>query len=107
MPYVTLCQWPGCPETLDGGHYCDEHRRKNVIPKVSDKRYHTASWSATRKAVFTRDGYICQMCRKLVGNESPHCDHIIPVSQGGTDDEDNLQTLCQPCHNRKTMEEER
>jgi hypothetical protein len=28
-------------------------------------------------------------------------DHIIPVSRGGNDDEDNLQCLCEYCHNLK------
>ncbi len=30
-------------------------------------------------------------------------DHIQPLSQGGTNDEDNLQTLCWSCHSRKTV----
>ncbi|MBO5856731.1 MAG: HNH endonuclease [Clostridia bacterium] len=28
-------------------------------------------------------------------------DHIVPRSLGGTDDLDNLQTLCVECHNIK------
>lgn len=106
MPYETLCQWPGCPNTMDGGRYCDEHRRKNALPKKTDPRYWTTEWRTTKRAIFVRDGYRCQMCNRLIGLEPPHCDHIIPVSQGGGDEEDNLQTLCAGCHNRKTMEEE-
>jgi len=30
-------------------------------------------------------------------------DHIRPLSQGGTNDEANLQTLCWSCHSRKTV----
>jgi 5-methylcytosine-specific restriction endonuclease McrA len=30
-------------------------------------------------------------------------DHVIPLSAGGTDDESNLQALCKPCHDRKTV----
>lgn len=33
------------------------------------------------------------------------CDHIVPLWEGGTDDEDNLQLLCRPCHKAKTREE--
>lgn len=29
-------------------------------------------------------------------------DHLVPKSQGGTDAWENLMSLCQPCHNRKT-----
>jgi Restriction endonuclease len=29
-------------------------------------------------------------------------DHIIPRSQGGRDEENNFQSLCDTCHNYKT-----
>jgi len=32
-------------------------------------------------------------------------DHIVNVAQGGTDDEFNLQSLCSPCHKKKTIKE--
>ncbi|MGE8515762.1 MAG: HNH endonuclease [Alcaligenes nematophilus] len=32
-------------------------------------------------------------------------DHIIPKSQGGTDDLENLQTICGDCHKAKTLKE--
>lgn len=32
-------------------------------------------------------------------------DHIIPLHEGGADDESNLQSLCQPCHALKTAAE--
>ena len=28
-------------------------------------------------------------------------DHILPVSKGGSDDEDNLKTMCAPCNEKK------
>jgi 5-methylcytosine-specific restriction endonuclease McrA len=34
-----------------------------------------------------------------------NADHIVPSAEGGTDDLDNLQTLCVPCHNTKTLQE--
>ncbi|MBE7508498.1 MAG: HNH endonuclease [Planctomycetia bacterium] len=33
-----------------------------------------------------------------------HVDHIVPRSTGGTDEWDNLQGLCGPCHSRKTVQ---
>jgi 5-methylcytosine-specific restriction endonuclease McrA len=30
-------------------------------------------------------------------------DHIVPRSRGGTDNIENLQTLCRNCHRRKTL----
>lgn len=36
------------------------------------------------------------------------CDHIVPLwEKGGTDDEDNRQLLCVPCHKVKSAEEAR
>jgi 5-methylcytosine-specific restriction protein A len=32
-------------------------------------------------------------------------DHIIPVTQGGTDDDANLQAACGPCHRAKSSDE--
>jgi 5-methylcytosine-specific restriction protein A len=32
-------------------------------------------------------------------------DHILSLALGGTDEDDNIQCLCDPCHARKTQEE--
>ncbi|MBW2274640.1 MAG: HNH endonuclease [Deltaproteobacteria bacterium] len=34
-------------------------------------------------------------------------DHIVPLIDGGSHDLENLQTLCTPCHVKKTSEEAR
>lgn len=51
-----------------------------------------------RQQIFERDGYACVDCG---ATERLECDHIIPVSKGGTSEEDNLQTLCRSCNARK------
>ena len=33
-------------------------------------------------------------------------DHIIPMSHGGESEMDNLQSLCENCHNKKTAVED-
>jgi 5-methylcytosine-specific restriction endonuclease McrA len=35
-----------------------------------------------------------------------HVDHIKPLEEGGTDAAENLQTLCESCHGRKTRAEQ-
>jgi 5-methylcytosine-specific restriction protein A len=30
-------------------------------------------------------------------------DHIVPKAKGGTDHEGNLEALCRPCHETKTI----
>jgi 5-methylcytosine-specific restriction protein A len=49
---------------------------------------------------------LCAECLKT-GRPTPatQCDHIKPKSLGGTDDLDNLQALCGPCHDAKTAQE--
>lgn len=32
-------------------------------------------------------------------------DHVVPKAEGGTDDDDNLQSICEPCHAVKTAQE--
>lgn len=52
--------------------------------------------------VFERDGYSCQLCGKSLQQGAQLCiDHIVPWSLGGTNDLDNLQTLCVQCNNIK------
>ena len=51
-----------------------------------------------RWAIFERDNYQCLQC----GSRSDlHLDHITPHSWGGSDEPENLQTLCRKCNIRK------
>ena len=57
---------------------------------------------ALKNQVFERDSYTCQMCGKSIYEGALLCiDHIVPWSLGGTNDLDNLQTLCVECNNIK------
>ena len=53
-------------------------------------------YSPRRKAVLHRDNYTCQCCGKKKCRLEVH--HIIFRSNGGTDNEENLITLCTDCH---------
>ena len=54
------------------------------------------SYESRKEAIRNRDNYTCQFCGKKHTRLEVH--HIIFRSQGGTDDEDNLITLCKSCH---------
>lgn len=55
----------------------------------------------TRFAVFKRDGFVCQYCGKHPPDVILECDHIVPVAEGGGDDEPNLVTACFDCNRGK------
>jgi hypothetical protein len=52
-----------------------------------------------KKQVLKRDQMRCQNCGSISGGLEIH--HIRPVVRGGTDDIDNLVTLCKKCHKRE------
>jgi HNH endonuclease len=52
----------------------------------------------TRRAVFERDLYRCVRCGTHLALT---LDHKIPVSKGGGNDAENLQTMCMPCNSQK------
>lgn len=56
-------------------------------------------WRRLVARVKRRDNYQCQICKRPQW-ETPdiECDHIVPVSQGGTDAMSNLRMLCKECH---------
>ena len=61
-----------------------------------------------RRFIFQRDGFKCTKCGK---KDMLEVHHIIPVSEGGTNEKTNLQTLCVQCHRNiklpdKALEEE-
>lgn len=67
------------------------------------KRARTNIPRGLRKEVFKRDGNRCVQCgAKKEDGATLHVDHIIPVSKGGTDELDNLQTLCSDCNLNKS-----
>lgn len=64
--------------------------RRNPIP------------ATLRHEVFLKDGYRCVECGATNRDAKLEVDHVVPVSQGGTDELDNLQTLCEKCNQSKS-----
>lgn len=56
-----------------------------------------------RRARWLSANPLCEHC-KAAGRvtAAEEVDHVIPLSQGGADDESNLASLCVPCHRAKT-----
>lgn len=56
-------------------------------------------WRQLRDQIFARDDYTCQYCG--VRGVSLQCDHVLPISRGGSNNEENLVTACKSCNQRK------
>jgi len=109
----TPCRHPGCPALVEGGGYCEKHKRQ--LRKRYDEQRGTAAqrgydarWRRAR-AMFLRRNPLCVECQKE-GKLTPATivDHIIP-HKGNHDlfwDESNWQALCKRCHDRKTAKED-
>lgn len=104
------CSFPGCPKLTDG-RFCEEHG------KVEAKRYEKYDRTPEMKKRYgrtwkrIRDRHIaafplCEMCkRKGLVTPAEEVHHIKPLAQGGTNDEENLMSLCKVCHSEITAKE--
>jgi len=91
------------------------HRPPGYKPPAERKALHDRTRGSAAQRGY---GWQWTKLRKLVLAEQPICkmpgcwepsaevDHIVPKAKGGTDDRDNLQGLCKPCHSRKTASED-
>lgn len=55
-------------------------------------------FQAAKLLVLERDGYECRMCHGLYSRYAFDVHHLLMRSQGGTDEPENLVTLCRECH---------
>lgn len=103
------CRFPGCPNLTDD-MYCADHvhimnarYNKYERPYDSSVRY-GAEWRKIRNR-YIQAHPLCEMCRGrglVVAATEVH--HKIPLSRGGSHDDENLMSLCKSCHSRITAE---
>jgi 5-methylcytosine-specific restriction protein A len=124
------CRWCGEPilhaDGDKGGHV---NRRRRWHPRCA-REYNASDPREARRRVRRRDRGLCRECcldtvklrRELRGKGMTaklrdrgfkprkslwELDHIVPLIDGGGHELENLQTLCVPCHERKTAAEAR
>lgn len=56
----------------------------------------------TRFEVFKRDSFTCCYCGRTTPEVVLQIDHVVPVAEGGNDDEMNLVTACWECNSGKS-----
>ena len=77
----------------------EEGRTLSGVDYQRGPRYQLAN---LREAVFVRDQWTCQICKKSISDGVIlHAHHIIPRSAGGTNRLNNLLTVCHKCHTPK------
>ena len=68
---------------------------------VHEKR--RARTARERAELFAERGGCCAKCKRKLGpRDRWDLDHVISLSSGGSDDDENLQVLCEWCHDGKT-----
>ena len=88
---------------LETGQF-DTHLMKNpnlANPKVKHWGYQKGTnygFENTKAMVLNRDDYTCQYCKGKRKDSKLEVHHIVFRSQGGSDEEGNLITLCHTCH---------
>ena len=77
--------------------------------KGDAKRIRGHAWMRIRHRIQVRDKYRCQTClragRHAPPDPSNEVDHVVPLCQGGTNRDDNLEIICSECHIAKTTRE--
>jgi 5-methylcytosine-specific restriction protein A len=79
----------------------DCRRAKDKLRGTSKERGYGAEWRKMRDLVLAQEKCCARCgCEGSPGNPLS-VDHIIPKARGGTNDRDNLQTLCHKCNSGK------
>jgi 5-methylcytosine-specific restriction protein A len=104
------CCYPDCP-ALTHERYCPQHKKlteaqydKYQRDPDSVKRYGQL-WRKIR-ARFLKEHPLCEMCKregKLTPAKQVH--HVVPLANGGTNESNNLMSVCLACHSTITAKE--
>ncbi|WP_431192193.1 HNH endonuclease [Rhodopirellula bahusiensis] len=89
------------------GSRCDKHKPRGRKNRSGDPFYSSGPWRRLRRARLTAEP-LCRSCHEAGRvREGSRVDHILPrADRPDLELEfDNTQSLCESCHNRKTMGE--
>lgn len=90
---------------LETGKF-DPHLLKNpslANPEIAKWGYQKGTnygFENTKAMVLSRDGYICKRCKTKKKGVKLEVHHIVFRSKGGSDEPENLITLCHDCHKK-------
>ena len=96
-----VCSVAGCPLSAVAGGRCPRHAK----PRARDERDSAAQrgygyrWREIRAAHLAAYPWCSALGCTAVATD---VDHVVPRAAGGTDQPDNLESLCHKHHSRKT-----
>lgn len=98
------CRYPGCPE-LTAELYCPAHKalvnaQYDKYKRAETRSRYQGSWSKIR-GIYLKKHPFCEICFSE-GRMTPAnlVHHRVPLAEGGSNTETNLQSLCKSCHSR-------
>ncbi len=99
------CGTPGCPEVRP----CPTHPPAKPWAASKARRQATGAITGGRaltnrnRKILKRHRYICHVCGEDFADQ---VDHVVPLAEGGTDDDSNLRPIhSTPCHAAKSKAE--
>lgn len=96
------CRMYGCPNPAGACPQHDRHAWGRSTP--APQRIRGRRLQTLRKRQFDKQP-ICQICLpKGFITLAVIRDHVIPLAEGGTDTDDNTQSLCQSCSDENRIE---
>ena len=95
-----------CGRPSPEGH-CAQHKPKPWATSQRRDRTRLSGWEEQRRAKRTLERYLycCHYCGRKGADQ---VDHVVPLAEGGADEEWNLAPIhAEPCHRDKTAAESR
>ena len=74
---------------------------KDLLNAEKSERLTSFEWQKKRSKVLLE----FPMCVQCGSKDSLEVDHIVPKALGGSDDDKNLQVLCNKCHKKKSSKD--
>ncbi len=93
---------------LPGSSRCARHpmpaqtQAERLVAQPWRRAYQDAAYRRNRARAWERSGHRCEVCGFELSEHTFISDHVIALTDGGSNDEQNLQILCAPCSKTKT-----
>lgn len=98
---------------LPGTNRCARHpapvqtQAERLAAQPWREAYSDPSYARNRKIAWERSGHHCEVCGTELDEHSYICDHVIALTDGGTNDHQNFAILCTECSKTKTRRDRR